>query len=428
MPAALRASQGREERTVHGRLGTWVALSWALFGFADASGDPAVAPGTGAPLRATPASCSTGPTLWVPPVGRLGGDAALVRLAGGEVQTVAPSLGPWRDAALICAGEEPWLWAWRDDGDDGPVTGLFPVVDGGLGTGLTLDGRWVEPRPSPSGRFVVLREDGGEGAQTLVELATHHTRPLAYGGTVTDGAWIPGADTLLVVVDAEGAGPHLVRWDPGSRGPARETAVGGRHARPGTLAVSPDGRRAAFAVGGQGPGLRVVELATGDVARIPGPGVRPTWSPSGRAVAAIGERDGDRELVVWRSADGVTHRHALPHTALGALTDGPAAVWTTWLDDQRLLLGSRWGSTPLRVLEKGHLRELRVPPLPLDAVARTPDGAVWGVARGDLWRVGVEGRARRVAVPLEAGAVTVRPDGAVWVVDRDGREAVRVGS
>ncbi len=405
---------------------TWLGLSWALLGFAAPSGDPAVAPGTGGALRTAPASCGSGPALFVDRGSPLRDDDSLRRIRGKVSEVVVPSFGPWRDATLVCAGEAPWLWMWRDDGE-GPVTGLFPVVDGGFGAGITLDGRWLDPRPSPSGAFVVVREDGGEGSQTLIDLDTRRTRPLGYGGVVADGAWLPGRDALVVLVDAE-KGPTLTIWDPASRAPAKDLSIGGKHARPGTLAVSPDGARAAFAVGGERAGLRVVDLGTGEVTNVAGPAVRPVWSPTSRALAAVGTREGERELVVWRARDGEARRDPLPYSLLGAVLDTHDTLVTVWLDEDHLLVGSRTGTTPVRVLEKGRLRTLRTPDLALDGLARSAGGDVWAVDRGEVWRIRPTGKAARVQVPVAAAAVTVRPNGAVVVVPKDGDEPlVRVG-
>jgi hypothetical protein len=407
-------------------VGTWL---FALGSLATGA-EVVVAPGTGGALREAPASCGSGPLLYVDRGDPRPGDDALMRVRAGATEVVVPTLGPWRDASLVCAGDAPWLWMWRDDAQgegEGVVTGLFPVVQGALGAGVTLDGRWVDPRPSPSGDRIVVREDGGEGAQTLVELGTRRSRPLGYGGTVSDGAWLPGSDVLVVVVDGE-SGPELTVWDPDSRDPARHLAVGGKRPRPGTLALSPDGSRAAFTVGGDDAGLRIVDLDSGDVVRVPGPSARPVWSPSSRAVAAVGTHDGERELVVWRSNahEQVVARYTVPHSALGAFTEGEDALRATWLGGGRLVLGSRWGTAPLRVLERGRLRELRVPDLALDTAARTADGDLWTVDGGELWRIRSTGRAVRVPVPVDAASVAVRPNDTVVVVARSG-EVVRLG-
>jgi hypothetical protein len=402
---------------------TWLGLGWGLVGFAAPTGDPAGGANTGGALRTAPAGCGDGPILFVDRGDPLRADDALRAIRGTATAVVVPSFGPWRDATLICAGAEPWLWMWRDDGE-GPVTGLFPVTDDGFGAGVTLDGRWVDPRPSPSGASVALREDGGEGAQTLVDLAARRSRPLGYGGAVADAAWLPGRDTLVVLVDAE-QGPTLTIWDPSSRAPAKDVVIGGKHARPGTLAVSPDGTRAAFAVGGARPGLRVVALGSGAVVNVPGPGGRPVWSPSSRALAAVGHRDGDRELVVWRAHTGEARRDPVPYSLLGAIRDGDDDLTAVWLDEERLLVGSRHGAEPVRVLRQGHLRALPVPDLALDGLVRTPNGALWTVDDGALWRIRPTGRAERVRLPVEAEAVTVRPDGAVLVVAEGGEAVVR---
>ncbi len=404
----------------------WLGLLAAL---ATGSSAPAaelvIAPGTGAELRRAPASCGAGPTLFVDRGSPFASDDALLRVRGRSTESVVPAIAPWRDPQLVCAGDDAWVWMWRDDGET-PVTGLFPIVGGGFGAGVTLDGRWLDPRPSPSGRFVVVREDGGEGAQTLVELGTRRTRPLVYGGAVTDGAWLPGTDRLVVVVDEPERGPMLSIWDPSSRAAARELRIGGKHAQPGTLSLAPNGRTAALAVGDLHEGLRVVDLGSGEVTKVAGPGGRAVWSPSSRALAALSVTEGRRELVVWRAGTGEAHRTPLPRSPLGLVVDGDDAVLATWLDERRLVLGSRWGTEPVRMFEAGRLRELRTPDLALDSLARTADGDLWAVGRGEVWRIPQRGKVVRVPTRVEAAAVSVRPDDTLLVLAKNGEDVVRL--
>ena len=237
-----------------------------------------------------------------------------------------------------------------------PGTGAVLVSVGTEGQTRILavdldDGRFHEVIPSGAGAWVV----GGDillfgGTDGTLRAAAFDTRALAIQGspaTVLEGiassyfgvgAFAAADGTLLYAPDAQGDRPdrtyRLVSVSrDGVSTPLDSAWTFGVQESAG-VALSPDGRQAAVAVGdGDRIDIYVVDLPDGPERRLTFEGqlnYRPTWSPDGESVLYSSDAGGRQEL--WqRRADG-------SGTPSKVVSEGRRVVDGAWSPDGRWIL------------------------------------------------------------------------------------------
>lgn len=174
---------------------------------------------------------------------------------------------------------------------------------------------------SPDGRQLAFAARDGTLQVYLLEVSTGQLTPLTEAGErgveSFAPAWSPRRDQIayhsldqdglhLMVIDADGEDPtSLANWqspdeiyDPGLQAPPTWSPDGSSLL---FAAASPAGDLDLFSVGADGEGLRNL---TGS----PGDDWDPAWSPSGKLIAFVSERDGDQEIYLI-NADGSEPRN-----------------------------------------------------------------------------------------------------------------------
>ncbi len=149
----------------------------------------------------------------------------------------------------------------------------------------------VDPALSPDGETIAYAA-GPTTAMQIYVRGVSGGRPLALTADTTDNfrwpRWSPdgsqiayqSSDGIYVVPALGGAPRRVTRVDP----------RGFQHGSVAPLAGldwSPDGSRIAWTLGYNGEGVGVVTLSTGDTVRLPAPSAAfsPAWSPDGRSIA-----------------------------------------------------------------------------------------------------------------------------------------------
>lgn len=174
---------------------------------------------------------------------------------------------------------------------------MFAVTAAMCAAGRTV----AEPRLSPDGgRVAFLATEGGQGRLVVVDLdggpervLTTEPAPLAsraYGGGAFD--WSPDGTAVVYAAVAGG-----LWWQPAAGGPARRLPGEGPAAAP---AVSPDGTRVAYVLGGRE--VAVVPVDGGWPTLLSGGAdfaVDPAWSPDGTTVAWV---EWDVPAMPWDSS------------------------------------------------------------------------------------------------------------------------------
>jgi hypothetical protein len=264
--------------------------------------------------------------------------------------------GTERDVAALLAAEAYRRWP-DDPRSRSALMGTLTEAGGLLGSSyLDLDAPAAGARLPGTGLHMLATEDGrallvGADARVRVEADLAWTEPETTPGTLLVGVSADGA-TGVVVRGVESGGrvtSELAVLDLPSlqqRGPVVGVEVG-----PGSVAVSPDGRRAAMGAGGE-PALAVVDLLRGTVR--------------------------ERRLV----------------------PDGDASDWApetllAWTADDRLVVGGSYAA--LRVLEPSSLR--------VEQTVRMPPGSSNVAVSTDGELVVTSGSRRLALVDLETGGL-----------------------
>ena len=314
-------------------------------------------------IRRVPGTGGVATVVWTPPTNRFpghisplpGGRGLLFQLCDQACRSVAEV------RVLDLESDSAWtlipgaLRAWYVDGrviyvrpDGGMFAQPFDLGD------LTLSGSAI---PVLDG----IRVDGGYLAQAVVggDGSLLYARgAAANAGSVAEAVWVE-RNGQMTPVDT------TWRFDP--RGNAG-------------WALSPDGKRLAIKVAGEGGDqIWIKELDRGPQSRITfdstGNDIRPRWLPDGRTVSYMSERGG-RQAVYTRSADG-TGTEELRLTA-----DKP--IWeTVWSRDGKWLVvrtggvAGSLGDRDVYAMEIGvdtALRPLLVSAADERAIALSPDG------------------------------------------------------
>ena len=173
----------------------------------------------------------------------------------------------------------------------GTPSGALPTV--GKTTQVTRDeGLEVDPALSPDGESIAyaagptnamqlyVRQVNGGRAVALTSDTTHNFRWPRWS---PDGSQIAyqSDDGIYLVPPLGGAPRRVARVRPGARfSPAWGTPIAG-------FDWSPDGARIAWTQGYNGEGLTILTLATGDTVTLAAPSspFAPAWSPDGRSIA-----------------------------------------------------------------------------------------------------------------------------------------------
>jgi len=200
-----------------------------------------------------------------------------VQLTSGQIDTYAPT--PSRDGKKIfVVGSVPRGELVRYE----PKAGHFLPFLGGIsaeGVELSRDGRWVAYVAYPDGTLWRSRPDGSDRLQLTsppLRAGLPHWSP--DGKQIAFSAALPGKPWNMQTVSIDGDNPRTVH--PGDH-------------NEGDATWSSDGTRLAY--GSLWPadlatfGLRVIDLKTGEVVKLPGPQglFSPRWSPDGRYLTAL---------------------------------------------------------------------------------------------------------------------------------------------
>lgn len=279
--------------------------------------DPARRPaGAGAVLEALTTQQYRGRALWVLVVAvlALGAGALMMRMATPGSAVVGPLVpvtafpGSESEPSLLPDGGEV-LFAWRQE--DAKTSRIFRVSTGG-GTPVA-----VSP-PGDNAKSPLVSPDGTRVAylRYLPNSDQMQIRWLALGGgevrTAGDGwplwmDWMPDGKRLLVGRHREGRESEyelgLLDLESGAWQVVRQ-AGGPRRAKP---VVSPDGKRVAYQMQGQGgPSRLVVGELRGDELRDVAWSEeyadvrRPAWTPDGKHVVFVAGRQNNRQVHVAR--------------------------------------------------------------------------------------------------------------------------------
>lgn len=186
--------------------------------------------------------------------------------------------------------------------------------DGGGLRRLTADpaGNY-EPAVSPSGAEIVFASSRDHQAE-VYRMAADGAAPVRLPASPRDEwrpTWAPDGSAVAILSNERGR-DELYVMNPDGTARRRLNATradgGGLEALEDEPAWSPDGSRLAYSTRTRDGARQVwtVDLATGAHTALTAPDAHsygPAWSPDGRWVAVVSERDGDPELYVLR-ADG----------------------------------------------------------------------------------------------------------------------------
>jgi dipeptidyl aminopeptidase/acylaminoacyl peptidase len=196
---------------------------------------------------------------------------------------------------------------------------------------------------SPDGRTLVVLSESDTTPHAAPELKLHlldvrenatpgALRPLAHGWDrwPRPAAWLPDGSALLVTADEDGASPVFrISVSSEAGGSGHVTRLTADTAAYSDVVVSPDGRSAyALRSSYEFPAEAVrIELASGDVVRIPAPAKRPEHKGSLERVETAAA-DGTRVPAYLALPDGASVGNPAP--LLLWIHGGPLGSWNAW--------------------------------------------------------------------------------------------------
>lgn len=233
-------------------------------------------------------------------------------LGGGVQQPLTPRSGRARNASWSPDGR--WIIF---ESDQNSFSDLYRIHPDGSGLRRLTDNKQgnFEPVISPDGEQIVLSSSRDMNAE-MYRIRSDGASPERLTWSMRDewGArWSPDGRLVAFLSDKTGK-DEIYLIEPSGAGERKLNATRARGDGPpvelleGEIAWSPDGRRIAYSTRDrQGRSLIWVAdlkkerhtLLSGGA----GNDERPVWSPDGRYLAFVSDRDGDRELYVMR-ADG----------------------------------------------------------------------------------------------------------------------------
>lgn len=184
------------------------------------------------------------------------------------------------------------------DSDRGGTRGVYVArVNGTYVRRVSGEGYAAMPSWSPDGRLLAFIKADAHNPDVwnlwTVNVATGRAvRVTGYAhGRVSGASWLPSGDRLCFAHE-----DRLIVQAPGAA-PLRIYPVRRKGAAVSDPTVSPDGKRVAFRVAGEG--IWLLDLARGSMRQIAADAraTELTWTPDGRRVAYRGERD--EEAGVW---------------------------------------------------------------------------------------------------------------------------------
>lgn len=229
---------------------------------------------------------------------------------GGELRLLTPPRGRARNPSWSPDGR--WL-VFESDLDG--FSDVYRVARDGSGlTRLTdaPEGNF-EPAVSPSGAEIVFASSRDQQAE-VYRMAADGADPVRVPASPRDEwrpRWAPDGSAVAVLSNERGRDELYVMRPDGSarqRLNASRADGGALEVLEGEPAWAPDASALAYTTRDREGATRVwtVDLATGAHRALTAPDARsagPAWSPDGRWIAFVSERDGDPELYVMR-ADG----------------------------------------------------------------------------------------------------------------------------
>ena len=345
-------------------------------------------------------------------------------VTNSRIGTSIPGSGPWKSCC-----EESGAIAW------GP-RGL-----------VVLQGVFASEEPRPAG-IVDLRDEETGG---IVRSLPGHEGKLTGAAFSPDGSMLAtsGAEGLLKVWDLSSGkvlrrvkGPGAARGVTFSADGSRVAAAFGPIGGPAgvvevldlsadrvltfpappyvnDVALSPDGSRL-VAVGGdyRGDNIHLIDVASGEVQRIPDPEsvglISVAWSPDGRYIAAGG----------WLGAVPVWDASGELRFLLRGTEDQRLVEWSA--DSERLLTGGSDGTARIwDVTDLGATQTLPALSGAITGITFSPDGTQ-AMTRSetrvmDVWDVGPTGGSEVANIPDATQLVSFTPDGLhVTTADEDG--------
>ncbi|MCB5273007.1 Dipeptidyl-peptidase 5 [Arthrobacter sp. SO5] len=228
--------------------------------------------------------------------------------------------------------------------DSRSVLAAIDVATGTRSVLLDTEGMSYFPGPvSPDGRMLVVLSESDTTPLSAPEIKLHlldvsgaapgaAPTPLAHEWDrwPSPAAWLPDGSALLVTADDDGAAPVFRIGIPGFPGGAGHvTRVTADAAAYSDVVVSPDGRSAyALRSSYEFPAEAVrIDLASGEVRRLPAPAERPHVKGSLERVEATAA-DGTRVPAYLALPDGASAGNPAP--LLLWIHGGPLGSWNAW--------------------------------------------------------------------------------------------------
>lgn len=243
---------------------------------------------------------------------------------------------------------QPRIFAVEPGEDKGPgkpttVDATAPLVLRNLTPDAGPRLREAETVASPDGRTLVVVGESDSTPRQAPEVKLHlldvsnpadgaaGVQPLAHDWDrwAKPAAWLPDGSAILATADDDGASPLFRISVPASAAEVSVSRVTQNAAAYTDVVVSPDGR-AAYALRSSyafPPEAVRIDLATGEITRLPAPVERPDCPESLQRIAATA-RDGSRVPAYLALPEGASAGSPVP--LLLWIHGGPLASWNAW--------------------------------------------------------------------------------------------------